>query len=233
MNNAQDPVAAHEVTTAWLAEHPSTIGGHLWADCFRTFYLCTYDPGREAEERADAATTLAEETGSITARAVSAWARGQVVSYRDMDEGIAVWEEGLEWARSLPGDHVVEHIIDGLILHVTARFGDLSSALEGCRHAVQGALDRHYHAGTSHLFGVTAIALSRAGDAQTGARLVGAMIARGHQARRNARRTLEDALGDELEGQLALGSTLSITEAGHLAMEALDAAIDRMEEQPA
>ena len=77
------------------------------------------------------------------------------------------------------------------------------------------------------------ITLSRADDASTGARLVGAMLANDHQVRANARRTLEDALGDDLEDQLALGRTLSITQAAHLALGALEAAIDRLEEAPA
>ena len=70
--------------------------------------------------------------------------------------------------------------------------------LEGCREALSEALDQHYYAGASHLFGVTAIALSLAGDAQTGARLVGAMIENGHLPRRIAQRELEAALGDDL-----------------------------------
>ena len=230
MNNTHSPEAANEVTTAWLASEPSTVGSRLWAECFRTFYLCTYDPTPEAAEWSAAATKLADETGSITAKALTAWARGQVLSYEDMDIGLSTWRDGLELARSLPGDHLVEHILDGLILHVTVRSDDLLSSLRGCRAALRGALERHYHAGTSHLFGVTAIALCRAGDATTGAHLVGAMRANGHEVRRNARRTLEDALGEELERHMAEGASLGITQAGRVAVDALDAAIARTEE---
>ena len=97
----------------------------------------------------------------------------------------------------------------------------------GCRGALNEALDQHYYAGASHLFGVTAIALSRAGDAQTGARLVGAMIENGHLPRRNAQRELEAALGDDLDDLLEFGRSLGITQAGYLAMRALDEAIER------
>jgi hypothetical protein len=77
---------------------------------------------------------------------------------------------------------------------------------------------------------VTAIALCRAGDAVTGARLVGAMIGHGHLPRRNARRTLEDALGHDLERELTVGRALSITQAGQMAIEALGTALGALDE---
>ena len=113
----------------------------------------------------------------------------------------------------------------GLLLHVTARRGDVKDTLVGCRDALRGALDLHYYAAVSHLFGVTAIALSRAGDARTGARLLGSMIENGHIPRRNAARELESALGDDLDEFMAMGSSLSVTQAGRLAIDALERAI--------
>lgn len=154
-----------------------------------------------------------------------------VIALEDIDEAVRVWRDGLEWSRSLPGPHIGEQLLLGLILHTTVRRGDLRASLDGCLEALRGALDNHYYVGASHLFGVTAIALSRAGDPVTGARLVGAMIGHGHLPRRNARRTLEDALGDGLERELARGQALGITQAGQLAIEALGAAIDRLGEQ--
>ena len=60
------------------------------------------------------------------ARALTCWARGQALSYQDMDQAMAVWQEGLEAARSLPGEHLVEHLLDGLILHLTVAAGELA-----------------------------------------------------------------------------------------------------------
>ena len=74
---------------------------------------------------------------------------------------------------------------------------------------------------------MTAIALSRADDARTGARLVGSMIENGHLPRRNARRELEAALGDDLDDLLEFGRSLGVTQAGRLAIGALDEAIER------
>jgi predicted ATPase len=229
MNNDQDAAAADAVTRAWLASDPSTVGSRLWAEGFRTFYLCAYEPTPEAADHAEALTRLANETGSITAQAITAWARGQVVSFDDMSQAMEIWAGGLEWTRSLPGHHLVEQLLDGLIIHFAVRRGELSDSLLRCRDAVRGALDRHYHAGTSHLFGVSATALCRAGDAPTGARLVGAMLANGHQVRPEHRRPLEDALGDDLERHLADGAALGITQAGHLAIDALESAVARVE----
>lgn len=227
LNNVHTAEASDALTSAWLASEPTSIGSRLWAHGFRTFHLCIHSPGAEMAEQAAAVSALAAETGSITARAVSAWASGQVESFDDLDRGIQTWRDGREWAGSLPASHLVEQLLVGLVLHVTARRGELSSTLVGCRDALSEALDQHYYAGASHLFGVTAIALSRAGDARTGARLVGSMIENGHLPRRNARSELEAALGDELADLIVMGRTLSVTQAGRLGIDALQQAIER------
>ena len=136
------------------------------------------------------------------------------------------WRDGREWAASLPSEHLADQMLVGLLLHVTARRGDVQRTLVGCRDALRGALDLHYYAAASHLFGVTAIALSRSGDSRTGARLLGSMIENGHIPRRNATRELESALGDELDDAMAMGKSLSVTQAGRLAIDALERAID-------
>ncbi|MEO1063663.1 MAG: adenylate/guanylate cyclase domain-containing protein [Actinomycetota bacterium] len=225
LNNVHTAEASDELTSAWLDSEPATIGGRLWANAFRTLHLVSHDPTPEAAERAAAVADIAASTGSVTARALEAWANGQVVSFTDLDRGVEIWREGREWAQSLPARHLVDELLVGLILHVTVRRGELASVLRGCRDGIGQARDQHYYAGMSHLFGVTAIALSRAGDAPTGARLVGSMLGRGHMPRRNARRELEVALGDELDVLLDDGRGLTVTEAGDLAIEALDAAI--------
>ena len=225
LNNEHTAEASDALTSAWLASHPATIGSRLWAHGFRVFHLCIHDPGTEMAEQAAAVTKLAEETGSVTARAIAAWANGQVESFVDLDQGMQTWRHGREWATSLPSEHLADQMLVGLLLHVTARRGDLQSTLVGCRDALRGALDLHYYAAASHLFGVTAIALSRAGDARTGARLLGSMSANGHIPRRNAARDLESALGDELDEVMAMGRSLSVTQAGRLAIDALERAI--------
>jgi len=227
LNNVHTPEASDELTSAWLASDPQGVGSQLWARGFRTFHLCTHQPGPEMIEHAKALNDLAGRTGSVSARCIAAWANGQVQSFTDLQLGIRTWRDGREWARSMPEDHLLDQLLVGLLLHVNARRGELLSTLEGCRDALTDALDQHYYAGASHLFGVTAIALSRADDAQTGARLVGAMMENGHLPRRNARSELEAALGDDLDDLLEFGHSLSVTQAGYLAIDALDQAIDR------
>lgn len=233
LNNVHSAEASATLTTTWLENDPAATGSRLWAEGFRTFHLCTHAPDPSAADHAAAVSRLARETGSTTARILASWANGMVVALEDIDEAVRVWKEGLEWSRSLPGAHIGEQLLLGLILHTTVRRGDLLSSLQGCLDALRGALDHHYYVGASHLFGVTAIALCRTDDAATGARLVGAMISHGHLPRRNARRALEEALGDDLDQELDLGRPLSITQAGQLATEALGAAIERLEEHPA
>ncbi len=227
LNNVHTAEASDELTSSWLAADPQPIGSRIWANGFRTFHLCTHDPGPTMVDHAKVLNDLAAETGSVTARAIAAWANGQVQSFTDLQLAIQTWREGREWARSLPSSHLVDQLLVGLLLHVTARRGELLRTLEECRDALSEALDQHYYAGVSHLFGVTAIGLTRAGDAQTGARLVGTMMENGHLPRRNARRELEVALGDDLDDLLEFGRSLSITQAAHLAIGALDRAIER------
>ena len=56
------------------------------------------------------------------------------------------------------------------------------------------------------------------------------MIANGHQPRSNARRALVAALGDAVDGYQAAGSMLSVSQAGRIAVTALDAALVRIAE---
>jgi len=226
LNNLHSPESSATLTAAWLESEPGSLGSRLWAHAFRTFHHTTHDPQPAMIDHARILARIADETGSITAKALAAWANGQVVSFDDLDAAIKIWQDGTEWTRSAPSEHLVDQLLVGLVLHVSARRGELSDTLTTCRAALRQALDQHYYAGASHLFGVTAIALSRAGDARTGGKLVGSMIEHGHLPRRNARRELEAALGDELDDLLVLGRALSITQAGNLAIEALDRAID-------
>ena len=169
LNNVHTVEASDALTSEWLATEPETIGNQIWAHGFRVFHVCTHAPSAEAVHQARAARQLATETGSPSVEAVACWAEGQVIAMNSIEAGIRTWRDGLEWPRSLPGAHLVEHLLIGLILHFEARNADLHDYLGQCRDALQRAVKQHYVAGTSHLFGVTAIALVRAGRAETGA----------------------------------------------------------------
>jgi predicted ATPase len=226
LNNLHRVDTSDALTSAWLAASPADTGSRMWAEAFRTFHLCTHAPSPEAARHSDATERLADETGSITARALASWARGQVVALTDHRGAMDVWTEGLEWQRSLPGEHLLEPLLTGLILHFAVGHGDLVETLGRCRDALRWAVDAHYMVGASHLLGVTAIALSRADDAETGAHLVGAMIGNGHLPRPNAVRVLQGALGTrDLDAHYAPGTSWTVARAVRVALDALDTAI--------
>ncbi len=229
LNNVHSPEESDGLTSDWLASNPQTTSSRLWAHGFRVFHLATQGQVEEAIGHAHAVAAIATETNSPTAKAIAAWAAGQTASFQSLDAGLKIWSDGIEWSRSLPSAHLLDQLLTGMILHVTVRRGELGPSLQSCRDAISDAITQHYHAGTSHLFGVAAIALSRAGDPTTGARLIGAMMANGHLPRRNARLELEQALGEQLEPLLDAGQTLGITDAAQLALASLDTALESLE----
>lgn len=229
LNNLHAATDSDVLTSAWLATDPTDTGNRLWSQAFRTFHLCLNGRADEAAEHSAATASIAEQTGSGTAAGLAAWAEGQVVSFKGLDRAINVWTNGLEWTRAFPGAHLLDHLLTGLILNFIVERGDVADTLVRCRDAVQRALDDHYVAGTSHLFGVTAIALCRAGDPATGALLVGVMIDNGHLPRPNARRALETAFQtSELEPYLDRGKGLGVTRATTIAIDRLTDAIQRV-----
>ena len=231
LNNLHASDDSDALTSAWLDAAPTDPGSQLWSEAFRTFHLCVNGRPEEAAAHVTATADIATRTGSPSATALAAWAAGQLATYDSIERAIDVWTGGFQWTRSLPGEHLIDHLLTGLILNFVATGGALAGSLEQCRDAIQLALDHHYVAGTSHLFGVTAIVLCRADDAATGAQLVGAMIANGHMPRPNARRALEKAFATtDLEPHFAPGHDLSITEAARIAIDALTAAIARTSE---
>ncbi len=228
LNNTHTPEDSERLTTEWLASKPQGISNRMWADGFRVFHLCTYAPSAEAAELVNEVARIAHESGSPTALALAAWAEGQVVAVTDREAAIAIWQKGLEWPRSLPGHHLIESLLTGLILHFEARRGDLSTILAESRAALKWAAQEHYLAGASHLFGVTAIGLTRAGRPEMGAKLLGAMVANGHRPRMNALRVLQAALGDDLEANMDEGRVLTVKDASTLAMEQLSECLEEL-----
>ena len=231
LNNVHVAEASDEMTKSWVASEPSTIGGQLWSHGFRAFHLCTHGMPTEAQPHVEAMHKLATSTGSISAAALEAWATGMVTSFGDLKGAIAMWHDARVGPRSMPRDHLLEHLLVGLILHFTVHLRDVPEALENCRSALRSALDSHYYAGTSHLFGVTAIALCRGGNPGAGATLLGAMTGNGHLPRQNAVDAVAASLGADAAKFEETGRSLSITQAGHLALDALDAALSEQASQ--
>ena len=227
LNNVHTAEASDAVTSAWLATNPATTENRLWAEGFRAFHLCTHGLPDEAGPHARVTSEIARDTQSGSAWALASWAQGMVVSYGDLAGAITMWSDAREVLRSFGRSHLIDQLLVGLVLHFTVQQHDVGEAIEGCREALSSAIDDHYYAGTSHLFGVTAIALCRSGDAETGAKLLGAMVGSGHMPRENATQVLRDALGERFERHQTSGSMLSVTQAGHLALEALAAASER------
>ncbi len=227
LNNLHAAEEADEMTRSWIESEPESVGTRIWAHGFRAFYLCSHGMPVEAEKHAAITREIARETQSVSAHALAAWAQGMVVSFGNLGGAISIWEDARSGPRSMPRDHLLEHLLVGLVLHFTVIQADPVDALKSCRSALQRAVDSHYYAGTSHLFGVTAIALCRGGEPEVAARLVGAMEANGHLPRGNAQEALTEALGDAAERHKAKGHTMSITQAAHVALDSLEIAITR------
>jgi predicted ATPase/class 3 adenylate cyclase len=226
LNNVHSSQDSAALTESWL-EHKDKGGpaNLLWAEGFRTFHLCVHEPTPEAADHVDALLLLAGDNGSATTMAIARWAQGLTTAITDRGQAMAIWDEGLDAARSLNPRHLAVHLLVGLQLHFSAPLGELGSTLRRCRDALLLAHDQHYLAGTSHLFGVTAIVLARADRAETGARLLGAMQANGHIPRGNALKAINHALGAETEDHLVRGAGMSINDAAGVAIAALDEAI--------
>lgn len=224
-------------TRAWLESLTATspMMSQLWARGMRAFHLCVHEPlSGDAEERVSEIEAIASTTGSASASALAHWARGMyiasvreaTVGWTDDDQissGLEQWHRGLDVAGSLSDLHLISQLLIGLELHFTAPAGDIDTALRTCRDALDAAHEHHYLAGTSHLFGVTAIVLARVGQVAIAERLVPVMVANGHVPRQN---TL-DALGIAAPIGSSIGSAgvLSIHEAAALARAALTQAI--------
>ena len=232
LNNEHTSEASEKLTADWLdqVDDNSAAESRLWAEGMRTFHLCTHAPSPEAAIHAATLRRIAAESGSATARALSCWAGGMVATFDGVELGLDQWRSGLDIARSLGPSHLLVDLLIGLELHFTAASGELDDVLERCLRSLRRAHELHYLAGTSHLFGVTAIVLARVDRAEIGARLLGAMVANGHVPRSNALRAVERVLGDATTETMADGSELSINEAAELAMDALVAALDERAE---
>ena len=223
LNNEHTAEASETLTRAWLEtiDATSSPSDRLWAEGMRTFHLISHAPSPEAATHAANLMLIATESGSATAMALARWASGMVATFTDISLALEEWHKGLDSARSLDEGHLLIPLITGLELHFTASRGDLERVVAHNLETLTAAHDLHYLAGTSHLFGVTAIVLCRLGQAEAGARLLGAMKANGHIPRRNAIRAVERALGESYETYEAFGTSLSIDEAAVFAINTL------------
>ncbi|MEM7093416.1 MAG: adenylate/guanylate cyclase domain-containing protein [Actinomycetota bacterium] len=228
LNNVLDAAESDARTRDWLdaLTDESPALARLWAHGMRVFHICSQDPSEQALEHHQVLSQLANRTGSASAIALARWAGGMVASFQSINAALAEWRQGLDSARSINDVHLLVHLIVGLELHFTASHGDLDTVLDRCLSILTEAHDQHYLAGTSHLFGVTAIILARVDRAEVGAELLGSMHAHGHVPRENARRRIDAALGDRAELAERRGHALSTNEAAALATSALREAIE-------
>ncbi len=228
LNNLHSAEVSDALTSAWL-EHltdDSPLASRMWAEGMRAFHLCSFGQMADAALPAQRLAALAARTDSATAHGVAHWAGGLVSAADDIGASSQQWKKGIDSARSLHAVHLVYHLIVGLILHFSAGRGEVKEVVAGCLDALEQANDQHYLAGTSHLFGVTAIALCRTGREGAGAQLLGAMEANGHFPRPNAIRAVDRALGEAAVAAKRPGRELSINEAAQMAMNELRAAAE-------
>ncbi len=226
LNNLFSKKDSDKLTSEWIEWNQREPGGHLakqiWAEGLRAFHLGTYEGGELAQVHAANTRQIATESESPSASALASWAEGMGTIRENPAQSDRHWGEGMEAASSLGPNHLLTHLITGLRLHVMVGVVDPPIAAAACIDALKTAMDQHYLAGTSHLFGVSGICLGRAGQAEAGAKLLNTMIAHGHQPRSNARIALTMALGHDPQTYFGdAESTMSIAEAGDYAIERL------------
>lgn len=228
LNNLHSLADSDRTTSEWLDsldDPESTTENELWALAMRTFHLALNNEPDVAQV-ADRVLHLGDRLGSASAIGMGRWAQGlALASQLKLDEASRAWEQGLDAVQSLSSQHLVAHMLNGLLAHFKSQFDDLPTVLPFCRDLLRQAIEQHYLAGASHLFGVTAIVLTRAGDAQTGAALLGAMQANGHVPRPPALSTVRSELGNGFDKAAAIGEHWLVKQAGVVALDALEAAI--------
>ncbi|MEM7257033.1 MAG: adenylate/guanylate cyclase domain-containing protein [Pseudomonadota bacterium] len=230
VNNQLDSERAETVTKAWIDEVMQQAQPDkqewVWAHGFRTFHLCAQQRLEDALPLSLKLQEHARWSGSASATAIACWAHGMTQLMHGLDTANKVWDDGVSWAQSLYGGHLLTHLIVGIQLHMSAGRADIQTVLVRCRDAIVAAKEQHYLAGTSHLFGVTAVALIRVNDIDTAAKLLGAMVANGHTPRPNALGYLRKHLGEETDTAMGLGAVLSIADAADIALQHLQKAIE-------
>ena len=223
LNNVHSAADSDTITSAWLNHVTDTtpVIANLWAEGMRAFHICSYDPSPQAMAHALNVIGVGRSTDSATALGIGHWAIGMARTFENVPSALGEWRAGLDAVQSLGRSHLVYHVIVGLVLHFSVRRGDLNEVTHACLNALREARDLHYLAGTSHLFGVTAIVLCRSGRAAHGALLLGAMEANGHLPRPNAVRAVSTALGDDIDAAKRAGHHLSIDDAAGFAIDQL------------
>jgi predicted ATPase len=197
------------------------------AIALRTFHLCLRAADPAAIEMAGRALTLANETESATAMSLANWAWG--LSHLKIDDAIPMqaFSDGLAYAQTLSEGHLIAHLINGLVCHVMSLTGDLDDAIEWCQRSVSSALNMHYLIGASHLLAATAVTLARAGLDLDAVQLLRSMMTNGHHPRRDIRMFMDSACPGWDHLDASSGPSLTIHQAGSVALGALERAKGR------
>ena len=223
LNNTFDVELSEWATAEMLTNlNPDLVEQRVVAYGLRTFHLCLREPNPEAAAMARQAMVEAERSGSASALAIAYWA--EVVANLLIDWPVAgnAIKQGLVMAESLTSNHLISHLINGLVVHFTSLAGSVSEAATIAATEIRATMDRHYLVGASHLLGAASVILSRSGRAADGAALLGAMDNNGHRPRRDIRKAVEAALGDEMKAAVGVGRGWAINEAGVQAVQWLD-----------
>ncbi len=233
LNNTFDSELSERATAGMLANLSDDLPEQrVVAYGLRAFHLCLREPTPEASAMAERAMAEAAKTGSASALTIAYWARAVsnlIVDGPVADEAI---KEGLAMANSLTNNHLITHLINGLVVHFSSLTGSVEEAAAINAAEIRATMDKHYLVGASHLLGAGSVILARAGRPKDGAALLGAMIGNGHRPRRDIRKALEAALGEQMDDALAVGQGWSIKKAGIQAVAWLDELVDQSGELP-
>ncbi len=223
LNNTFDPELTDKATDDLLS-YPSDRSKEkrIAGLGLRSFHLCLLAPSSDAVEMARIAVREAEATGSASAMTIGYWARAVSNLLLDTPTANESIHRGLAMAKSLTENHLISHLLNGLVVHFASLTESVHEAAATTATEIRATMDKHYLVGASHLLGAASVVLCRAGRPDDGAALFGAMVSNGHRPRREIRQTVESVLGDSMSAAIAVGDGWSINEAGQRAVRWLD-----------
>ncbi len=223
LNNTFDTEMSDWSTAEMLTNlNPDMTEQRVVAYALRTFHLCLREPNPEAAAMAQQAMTEAQRSGSASAFTIAYWARAVANLLVDGPAAEEAIEEGLSMAESLTSNHLISHLINGLVVYFASLTGAVPDAAAIAASEIRATMDKHYLVGASHLLGAASVVLTRAKRAEDGAALLGAMADNGHRPRRDTRRAIQAALGEDTEEAMAVGRGWPINKAGVQAAQWLD-----------
>ena len=181
----------------------------------------TPDLADQALAWADRALEIASAAHFPSGIANSRHFQGLALRHTDPISARAAFEDAMKIASTVRHDHLIVHGGLSNLAQVTTRSGDIGDALRCCHDAIASAARHRFSSSIAVTLQYGVVALSRAGDPDTAAALVGCLRAHGYRVWQNTQSELDDALGGRVGDRPAPPSMLDAAELALAAIKAL------------